>query len=279
MRDVSEADDEKDPRLDRSYSMSPTGTLARKFTSLLGARERKRGSVTAAMGAHGSPRPSVDEKRAVKDHQKEDESAEKAKEEDASLNAPGISDKTREPSMERIAEHADEEKNDHSAAAKETDPDVTPTATNPGTDSQLTGSQTAPVIGNLHRRAATVLDPQTQGRSHKHERRGSAGSMGRMLGGQWATMRRDKEPGGRPRTAGSISGAMPKTAGPETGRFNVDHAELGVKSGTTIPASTLSGADNRTSDGDDERPGETSDSGKESAATEVKPVYLKGLFR
>lgn len=252
--------------------MGPTSTIARKFTSLLNPKERRRGSVQVLSTTAGaSPRQSLDEKRVTKE---EDTSAEGEKEKvtdkDVNLGPPAKGDALREPSMERINE---EDKVGSPPLppkdvpfTKEDDNDITPTATSEGV-----------AVNNLHRRAHTVLEPKTQGRP-KHDRRGSSGSMGRMLGTQWSRKDRDAA---RPRTAGgTVTAAVPRTAGPETQTFNIDDdTELGVvRSRATVPASTISGGDARTSDGDDERPGETSDSGKESGA-DIKPVYLKGLFR
>lgn len=275
-KEGSEADDEKDGR---GYTMGPTSTIARKFTSLLNPKERRRGSVQVLSTTGGtSPRQSMDEKKPMKE---EDTAAEGEKEQvsdkDVGLGLPLKGGSIREPSMERIKE---EDKPSSPPLppkdvpiAKEDDTDTTPTATAPGSTKDA-GEGVA--VNNLHRRAHTVLEPKTQGRPKAHERRGSSGSMGRMLGTQWS--RKDRDP--RPRTAGgTVTIAVPRTAGPETQTFNInDDTELGVvRSRATVPASTNSGGDARTSDGDDERPGETSDSGKESAA-DIKPVYLKGLF-
>ncbi|KAG8972752.1 serine/threonine-protein kinase KIN2 [Tulasnella sp. 425] len=274
-KEGSEADDEKDGR---GYTTGPTSTIARKFTSLLNPKERRRGSVQVLSTTGGtSPRQSMDEKKAVKE---EDTAAEGEKEKvadkDVNLGPPLKADSIREPSMERIAE---EDKSSSpppppkdAPFAKESDPDTTPTATAPG--STKDSPQDSVAVNNLHRRAHTVLEPKTQSRPKAHDRRGSSGSMGRMLGSQWN--RKDN----RPRTAGgTVTHAVPMTAGPETQTFNIgDDTELGVvRSRATVPASTISGGDARTSDGDDERPGETSDSGKDSSA-DIKPVYLKGLF-
>ena len=207
-------------RAEKAFSLSPGGTIARKLgTMLSGNRERKRGSVQPGVsGLHGDS-----SKPSINEDEREP----------PALAVPLKTDSIREPSMERIVER-DEDKGEGS----------------PSGGSPADGA-------NMHRRAHTVLDPRTQGRV-KHERRGSSGSMGRMLGAQWTRA--------RPRTA-TNAGAVPKTAGPEVGRFP----------GTDDEATTTA-AEPMTSDGDDDRPGagESSDSGKES---EVKPIYLKGLFR
>ncbi|KAG8908278.1 serine/threonine-protein kinase KIN2 [Tulasnella sp. 403] len=299
-RDAFEADDEKEAyRLEKAATMSPGATLARKIGHLLSTRERRRGSLASPVPppTGGSPRGSIDEKKGAESgHQREEsEKSEKLADKDVTLGTPAVGDNiNREPSMERIAEN-DEEKTE-AAHAPTTDQaataqgdDTTPTGAPTPIAKEISTSQSIPILGSFHRRAQTVLDPQ--GRHHKqHERRGSSGSMGRMLGNQWVGHRREKEPG-RPRTAGgsvamapasATIGPVPQTAGPETQRFNinVENEELGVvrPSKAVPPPSMGSGGDARTSDGDDERPGETSDSGKESSATEIKPVYLKGLF-
>ncbi|KAG8986011.1 serine/threonine-protein kinase KIN2, partial [Tulasnella sp. 427] len=276
-REGSEGDDEKDGR---GHTLGPTSTIARKFTSLLNPKERRRGSVQVLSTTGGtSPRQSIDEKKAMKeDDTAADGEKEKVNDTDVNLGPPVKGENLREPSMERITEEdkagspARPPKNAPVARENE-DTDVTPTATAAASTNDT--AQESVAVGNHHRRAHTVLEPKTQGRPKAHERRGSSGSMGRMLGSQWS--RKDRDAASRPRTAGgTAAAAVPRTAGPETLTFNVDDdTELGVvRSRATVPASTISGGDARTSDGDDERPGETSDSGKESSA-DIKPVYLK----
>lgn len=122
----------------------------------------------------------------------------------------------------------------------------------------VSSSQSQPV-GNLHRRAGTVIDTQTRDRENKHVRRGSLGG-GFALSAFGGTLR-------RPRTAAS---AVAKGKAP---------ADQGVKEG----------------DEAEEKPGDSEGEGvlvtredtnleaadDDGSATErdSKPLYLKGLFR
>ena len=112
----------------------------------------------------------------------------------------------------------------------------------------LTTSQSQPV-GGFHRRAITVLDPGVK----SHQRRGSVGSVTRVLGvARGATGRRVSGPAERPSTAGGLE--PPRTA---PVRINEEEEHRS------------SAANN------EEDPNALSDSG---AASEPKPVYIKGLF-
>ncbi|KAG9000149.1 serine/threonine-protein kinase KIN2 [Tulasnella sp. JGI-2019a] len=274
-----ETDDERDPR---DKTISP-GTIARKFTSLLGtAREKRRASV-ATVGP-GHPPGSAHGRTSSEKTRAEPEGSVRSGE----TKPVAVSEKegmTEEKSMKNITE-----------AEEAPIPKVTPetivsgqeendTETAAGTSVAIDdgASQAASTANGTPRRAQTILDPPTPASRAKdrHERRGSSGSMGRMLGGQWANLRKDRESssaGQRPKTtAGTLGARKGSVTDSETigKRRNVAAAsEFAVmnrpSTATPGPART---SDEGERDGE-ERVGETSDSGKEG----VKPVHLKGLF-
>ena len=157
---------------DHSSPFSSGATLVRKFGSLLvgKADERKHGTVSSKrgtiLGALGSSRPSVDSK--------------------SGLNGAGTI-----TTDEKYPLDGKDEEN-----ATPISPSYEPTPTEPSTPASsptatkgLSPNLSQP-IGNVHRRAATILDPQ--GRSIRHERRSSTGAaiMGSVTGGTIGRHRR-----------------------------------------------------------------------------------------
>ncbi|KDQ10900.1 hypothetical protein BOTBODRAFT_35841 [Botryobasidium botryosum FD-172 SS1] len=134
----------------------------------------------------------------------------------------------------------------------------------------MTPSVSAPAGGNLHRRAATVLDTHGARHERKHERRGSIGSVGRVLGAQWNnnTQRRSvAEKDTRPRTTGGPGEAPWMLATEEENQTQVD--ELGrerERNGAAEAREEPQGSKN-SDDGD-----------ASGSASDIKSVYLKGLF-
>ncbi|KAG8886194.1 serine/threonine-protein kinase KIN2 [Tulasnella sp. 332] len=276
-----ETDDEREPK---DKTISP-GTIARKFTSLLGtSREKRRGSV-ATVGLGAPPRTSSEKTRAEKEGSvKSGDTA--ATRTMAANEKEGAGE---EKSMRNIVE-AEEAPipivtpetimNGQEGAEPET---ASSTAAGRSVVIDDNANQATSTANGAHRRAQTVLDPQTQtGRvKDRHERRGSSGSMGRMLGGQWASIRRDRDVSSgsqRPSTAsGTIGGRKGSVTDSETikkrrdGNTMSDFAVI-QRPGTATPA-PMGHSDEASGDGE-ERVGETSDSGRE----DVKPVHLKGLF-
>ena len=290
-RDVFTSDEEEKGENKGSHILSPTSTLARKFTHLLGGRDSKdqtsgrskRSSmlVPAGFDPTVSPRLSGDEKS---------KSPVPSMEKPLPSVASTEKHSETENEMERIIEEKERDTSTPTQTSPQSKKSKPPTTGPPVSFKEVEGplptSQSQPTA-NLHRRAATVLDPSTQnGGKRVHERRGSAGSMGRMLGGQWATTRRPDREGHnhskRPSTAGSSTGAGTllgsrndkKTAGwvPEGDAHGVipDEDALDTEEKNTHVAVD-----------DDMKSGDASDgSGREggSATSEIRPVYLKGLF-
>lgn len=116
----------------------------------------------------------------------------------------------------------------------------------------LSVSQSQPT-GNLHRRAHTIVDAQS--RESKHTRRGSLGA-GFVLGSI----------GRRPRTAASAAAAAPTEdklyEEDEARTVHVEEEDEGVLV-----------------NGDETRAGAAAEDDGSATERDVKPLYLKGLFR
>jgi hypothetical protein len=116
----------------------------------------------------------------------------------------------------------------------------------------ISHSQTQP----LHRRAATILDPQSH--SKRHERRSSTG--GTLLSSVGGTIGRHRRPstshGGR---ASQFDRPFVQTEVPEEGASGQSHVN-GAGAGLEL------------TDGEE-------DSNANAADKDFKPVFLKGLFR
>lgn len=121
----------------------------------------------------------------------------------------------------------------------------------------ITESQSQPV-GSVHRRAATILDPQ--GRAMRHERRSSTGAA--LMTSMGGTIGRHR----RPSTAQSYT---PKPLGERLfGRTEEEEEETEQLEGEETRGQNGTGGGEALKD--DEGQGEDK---------EFKPVYLKGLFR
>jgi serine/threonine protein kinase KIN1/2 len=222
-------------------SLSAGATLVRKFGSLLvgggsirgaGDRTSKRTSI------FGSPRPSTDVDRTVTEKDKEREGERRHA-------ASPLNEKAELPSNSTpTTSHA---------AADESTPAATDRS---GVEMQVssTGGISHSQTQTLHRRAATILDPQSHAK--RHERRSSTG--GALLSTVGGTLGRHR----RPSTANSgrppqfERSFMQKTADvPEEGASRQAHVNgAGLTDGEDDP--NASGADK-----------------------DFKPVFLKGLFR
>ncbi|TFK86947.1 Pkinase-domain-containing protein [Polyporus arcularius HHB13444] len=119
----------------------------------------------------------------------------------------------------------------------------------------ITQSQSQPV-GSIHRRAATILDPQ--GRSARHERRSSTGAA--LLSGVGGTIGRHR----RPSTGGTYNPSKP--LGERLfGRTEEEEEHAEHQENEELPAENGAGDVTR----DEESQGDDKD---------FKPVFLKGLF-
>jgi len=227
-------------------SFSTGATLVRKFGSLLvgggsirgaGDRTSKRTSI------FGSPRPSTDVDHTVTEKEKE-------KERERRDAAPPPNEKAEPPSTSTptTSQAAGDEGTPAATDRSNVEIQVSPTG-------GISHSQTQP----LHRRAATILDPQSHAK--RHERRSSTG--GALLSTVGGTLGRHR----RPSTANS--GRAPqfersfvqKNEVPEEGASRQAHVN-----------GAGSGAGFELTDGED-------DPNANAADKDFKPVFLKGLFR
>ncbi|KAI0354421.1 Pkinase-domain-containing protein [Trametes cingulata] len=215
-----EKEAEEEPRT--PLVLSAGATLVRKFGSLLGARgddSRRAGTPTkrGSILTSFSPQP--------------------------------------RPSAEPGEEQQQPERNgvngsDHPEVAEDGRKSGSPTPT--GTISQ---SQSQPV-GSMHRRAATILDPQ--GRSTRHERRSSTGAA--LMSGVGGTIGRHR----RPSTGNSYGFSKPL---PDRlfGRMDEEEEHAEHAENEDVPGEN----------GVEEAPKGEESQGEDK---EFKPVYLKGLF-
>ena len=130
-----------------------------------------------------------------------------------------------------------------------------------------------PIGGGMHRRAATVTDPTySPGKSGagSHRRRGSIGSVSRVLSGRSLKDRKASGPADlRPSTA-SGPGGIPMPSGQS---MPVTSGEV-EKAAAVGPQGSVNGAGEH----DEAEPVPSDGSTNGVAAMEVKSVYLKGLF-
>ena len=218
-----------------STPMAAGATLVRKFGTLLGGRGgdesrrhghgiNKRATILGGLTGTMSPRPSgdVDEKKV---------STERVNE---------VGKKTPEKKKSN-------EKSNEKETAKVQEAGGPPAATK-----TLSHSQSQQLVGNVPRRAATILDPQT--RTTRHERRSSTG--GALLSQAGGTI-------GRHRRPSTGYGTSTRPMGGMFGRTEEEEEtkELGVV-GTAVNGETYG------------QEGE-----RHTNEKDFKPVFLKGLFR
>jgi serine/threonine protein kinase KIN1/2 len=226
-------------------SLSAGATLVRKFGSLLvgggsirgaGDRTSKRTSI------FGSPRPSTDVDHTVTEKEKETET-------ERGHAAPPPNEKAEPPSMST--------------------PTTSPTAGDEGTpaatDRSAVEIQVSPTGGishnqtqPLHRRAATILDPQSHAK--RHERRSSTG--GALLSSVGGTLGRHRRP------STTNSGRASQFERP----FVQKTAEVPEEGASRQAHVNGAGAGSELTDGED-------DPNANAADKDFKPLFLKGLFR
>ena len=254
---------------------SPGATLVRKFGSLLiggggsvrapGDRPNKRTSILAGFG---SPRPSADMDNGV---------SEKEREKERKHAASPLSEKAEAqpplppaPSTPTAASSSPTAGGDSTAVAAPAPATPTPATPEEGrvemhvtSTGGISHSQTQP----LHRRAATILDPQ--GHAKRHERRSSTG--GALLSSVTGTIGRHRRP--------STSHGSSSTGRPSQGeRPFMQTAEVPEEDASGRPSrqgrvyGTGTGTGHELTDGEDE-------ANASAADKDFKPVFLKGLFR
>ena len=220
--------------------LSAGATLVRKFGSLLVGGGSVRGSGdragkrTSILGGFGSPRPSMDvDHGAEKDRDRRQASSlPNEKVEPASVSAP-------------TSPSGGEDATPVAVDGGEVEMKISPTG-------GISHSQTQP----LHRRAATILDPQSH--SKRHERRSSTG--GALLSSVGGTIGRHRRPSTSHGTRASQFDRPFVTADvPEEGASGQSHVN-GAGAGLEL------------TDGEE-------DANANAADKDFKPVFLKGLFR
>ena len=220
---------------------TPVGsTLARRFGSLLvgggsirglGDRTNKR---TSILGSFGSPRPSTDMDQG-----------------DRRVTSSPPNEKTERPSTSAPTSPAVGEATVPAGGEDgSVEMHVSPTG-------GISHSQTQP----LHRRAATILDPQ--GHARRHERRSSTG--GTLLSSVGGTIGRHRRP------STSHAGGRPSQLERQFGQ-TAEVPEEGEGSGRPSGQARVNGAGYELTDGEDE-------TNANAADKDFKPVFLKGLFR
>jgi serine/threonine protein kinase KIN1/2 len=216
-------------------SFSAGATFVRKFGNLLvgsgtirgaGDRTSKRTSI------FGSPRPSTDVDHTVTEKEKERERRHAASPPNVKVEPPSNSTST--------------------------SPGAGDDATSAPTDGGERGiHQTQP----LHRRAATILDPQSHAK--RHERRSSTG--GALLSSVGGTLGRHR----RPSTANSGRASHFERPFVQTA---AEAYEEGASRHPSSAQAHVNGAGFELTDGED-------DPNANAADKDFKPVFLKGLFR
>ncbi|KAI9508731.1 hypothetical protein F5148DRAFT_1148818 [Russula earlei] len=224
---------------------SAGATFVRKVGNLLvggsirGAGDRA-GKRTSILSGFGSPRPSADLDHAVSEGEKKVATSPQNEKTEPSTSAPTS------PTVG----------NDTAPAAAEEDGDVEMHVTATG---GISHSQTQP----LHRRAATILDPQ--GHAKRHERRSSTG--GALLSSVGGTIGRHR----RPSTShGVATGRAVQLERPFAQTAEVPEEDV---SGRRSGPARVNGAGTgfELTDGEDEP-------NSNAADKDFKPVFLKGLF-
>ena len=237
----------RDDGREKDVPLSAGATLVRKFGSLLGSGRdstrygtAKRTSVFSAL----SPRPSGETEKEREKEQAVSIDSEKASSERERPPQIQLPD-SQQPSPKSLTQSLSQP-----PTIAEVNED-TPTSTPVGTISQ---SQSAPIAGS-HRRAATILDPQS--RAARHERRSSTGAALFSGGG---TIGRHR----RPSTGYGSSSARP-FGDRLFGR--TDEEDENADDESQAPTPTINGVDEPQIEQNTE------------AEVAFKPVYLKGLFR
>jgi hypothetical protein len=225
------------------HPLSAGATFVRKFGSLLvgggsirgaGDRTSKRTSI------FGSPRPSTDIDRTVTEKERERERRDTAPPPDEKVEPPSTSTPTTPPA-------AGDEGAPAATDRSNAEIQVSPTG-------GISHSQAQPI----HRRAATILDPQSHAK--RHERRSSTG--GALLSSVGGTLGRHR----RPSTANS--GRPPQFER----SFMQKNAEVPEEGASRHAHVNGTGAGLELTDGEE-------DPNANAADKDFKPVFLKGLFR
>ena len=237
---------------------SPGATLVRKFGSLLiggggsvrgVAGDRPTNKRTSILGSFGSPRPSADMDNGVSEKDREKHAGSPLSEKTESLPPPASAP----AALTTAASPAAAGDNAALAVTEEINVEmhVSPTG-------GISYNQAQP----LHRRAATILDPQ--GHAKRHERRSSTG--GALLSSVTGTIGRHRRP--------STSHGRPSQ--PER-PFLQQTAEVPEEGASGRPSRqgrvNGAGAGHELTDGEDEA------NASAGADKDFKPVFLKGLFR
>lgn len=249
---ISDAPEPPPPEVLLSPATPPASagtTLVRKFGNLLVGGGSIRGPVdrtskrTSILGSFGSPRPSVDTDHTVLEK-------EKGKERHA---ASPPNEKTELPSISTPTSPATGENNAPVIADdSNVEMHVSPTG-------GISHSQSQP----LHRRAATILDPQ--GHAKRHERRSSTG--GALLSSVGGTIGRHRRPSTSHGATGR--GTQPERPFGQTVEVPEEPASAGPSGRGHVNGA---GAGYELTDGEDE-------SNANAADKDFKPLFLKGLFR
>jgi hypothetical protein len=227
---------------------SAGATLVRRFGNLLVGGGSVRGSSDRASkrtSIFGSPRPSADLDHAISEKEKEKERRQASSPQNEKAERPSTSAPTSPTAREETTPAAEDNGN--------VEMQVSPTG-------GISHSQTQP----LHRRAATILDPQ--GHAKRHERRSSTG--GALLSTVGGTIGRHRRPSTShgPGRASQFERERPFAQTNEVPEEGV----LGGPSGQGHVNGA--GAGYELTDGED-------DSNANAADKDFKPLFLKGLFR
>ena len=236
--DTSNFPEKLDDSHDRHTPFSSGATLVRKFGSMLvgrgdDTRRNQSGTLKRGTKSSTSPRPSGDMKSAT--------------------SISGTGDEEKSPFPDINADGKDEENGVLST-----------TSTSPTPSKTISHSISQPPA-NVHRRAATILDPQ--GRAVRHERRSSTGAA---LTGSIGTFGRRRRPS---------TGYNSISSKPFAERLFSRHepADLSEKR----EEDDVGEKPHKVVNGEDDGAGETFREEDERHTTEkdFKPVFLKGLFR
>ena len=265
---------------------SPGATLVRKFGSLLiggggggsgsirggGDRANKRTSILASFG---SPRPSAD----IADNHNNNGPSEKEREKERKHAGSPLSEKTEAP-LPISPPPAPSTPTTAGTTAAAVAPEESSVEMHVSPTGGISHSQTQP----LHRRAATVLDPQ--GHAKRHERRSSTG--GALLSSVTGTIGRHRRPStGHGSASASASGSVSAsaTSRPSQGSerpLTLPEEDV-VRPATARPAEHERDRDRVRVNGTGTTGHELTDGEDEANASaadkDFKPVFLKGLFR
>jgi len=236
---------------DHTSPFSSGATLVRKFGSLLvGGRadEKRHGTVSSKrgtiLGVLGSSRPSVDSK-------------------------PGLNGAGTTTTDEKYAlDGKDDESSTPATTTTLPTPSESITPTSSPTATKGLSPNLSQPVGNVHRRAATILDPQ--GRSIRHERRSSTGAaiMGSVTGG---TIGRHR----RPSTGYSTNRPLAERL------FSRNDQHSSPAQGEGVVEKREEEEGDGEGDIGDEGLEETfrEEDERHTSEKDFKPVFLKGLFR